>query len=107
MASTSSTGKQVATQRPLSYCCAAFRRHPVNLTRLFRCSPLTITSWPLTFRVSGRVRLLHRRRIHDPSFIAAGAESFKRDLPDAEVYLLDAGHFALDERTDEIASLIL
>jgi pimeloyl-ACP methyl ester carboxylesterase len=44
---------------------------------------------------------------NDPSFIAAGAESFKRDLPDAEVYLIDAGHFALVERTDEIASLIL
>jgi hypothetical protein len=28
-------------------------------------------------------------------------------LPDAEVHLLDAGHFALDEKTDEIASLIL
>jgi hypothetical protein len=39
--------------------------------------------------------------------MAAGAESFKRDLPDAEVHLLDAGHFALDERNDEIASLIL
>jgi pimeloyl-ACP methyl ester carboxylesterase len=44
---------------------------------------------------------------NDPSFIAAGAEAFKRDLPDAEIHLLDAGHFALDEQTDEIASLIL
>jgi pimeloyl-ACP methyl ester carboxylesterase len=44
---------------------------------------------------------------NDPSFIAAGAEAFKRDLPEAEVHLLDAGHFALDEKNDEIASLIL
>ncbi len=44
---------------------------------------------------------------NDPSFIAAGAEMFKRDLPDAEIHLLDAGHFALDEKNDEIASLIL
>ena len=44
---------------------------------------------------------------NDPSFIAAGAEAFKRDLPDAEIHLLDAGHFALDEQNDEIASLIL
>lgn len=44
---------------------------------------------------------------NDPSFIAAGAESFKRDLPNAEVHLLDAGHFALDERNDQIAGLIL
>ena len=44
---------------------------------------------------------------NDPSFIAAGAEAFQRDLPDAEIHLLDAGHFALDEKNDEIASLIL
>ena len=44
---------------------------------------------------------------HDPSFIATGAEAFKKDVPDAEVHLLDAGHFALDEQTDEIARLIL
>ena len=44
---------------------------------------------------------------NDPSFTAPGAEAFKRDLPDAEIHLLDAGHFALDEKTDEIARLIL
>ncbi len=44
---------------------------------------------------------------HDPSFIAAGAQAFKRDLPRAELHLLDAGHFALDEQTDEIARLVL
>ena len=44
---------------------------------------------------------------NDPSFIAAGAEAFRRDLPGAEIHLLDAGHFALDEKNDEIAGLIL
>ena len=44
---------------------------------------------------------------HDPSFIAPGAEAFKRDVPNGEIHLLDAGHFALDEKTDEIADLIL
>ena len=44
---------------------------------------------------------------HDPSFIAAGASAFHADLPDAEIHLLDAGHFALDEKSDEIAALIL
>lgn len=44
---------------------------------------------------------------NDPSFIAPGAEAFKRDLPNAEIHLLDAGHFALDEKNDEIARLIL
>ena len=36
-----------------------------------------------------------------------GGEAFKRDLPDAEIHLPDAGHFALDEKNDEIASLLL
>jgi pimeloyl-ACP methyl ester carboxylesterase len=44
---------------------------------------------------------------HDPSFIAAGAEAFLQNLPNAEIHLLGAGHFALDEKTDEIAKLIL
>jgi pimeloyl-ACP methyl ester carboxylesterase len=44
---------------------------------------------------------------NDPSFIAPGAEAFKRDLPDAEIHLLDAGHFPWDEKGDEIAVLIL
>jgi pimeloyl-ACP methyl ester carboxylesterase len=44
---------------------------------------------------------------NDPSFIAAGAQAFRRDLPDAEIHLLDAGHFAFDEQVDEIARLML
>jgi pimeloyl-ACP methyl ester carboxylesterase len=44
---------------------------------------------------------------NDPSFIAAGAEAFKRDLQNVEIHLLDARHFALDEKNDEIARLIL
>ena len=44
---------------------------------------------------------------NDPSFTALGAQAFQRDLPDAEIHLLDAGHFALDEKTDRIAGLIL
>ena len=44
---------------------------------------------------------------NDPSFTAPGALAFKRDLPNAQVHLLDAGHFALEEATDEIASLML
>jgi pimeloyl-ACP methyl ester carboxylesterase len=44
---------------------------------------------------------------YDPSFLVAGAEAYRRDLPDAELHLLDAGHFALDERLDEAALRIL
>jgi pimeloyl-ACP methyl ester carboxylesterase len=44
---------------------------------------------------------------NDPSFIAAGGEAYRRDLPAAEVHMVDAGHFALDEKTDEIGKLML
>lgn len=43
---------------------------------------------------------------YDPSFLPAEAEAYRRDLPHAEVHVLDAGHFALDEQPDEIAALI-
>lgn len=42
---------------------------------------------------------------YDPSFIVPGAEAYLRDLPKAELHLLDAGHFALDEATDAVARL--
>lgn len=43
---------------------------------------------------------------YDPSFDVAEAEAYRRDLPKAEIHVLEAGHFALDEKPDEIASLI-
>jgi pimeloyl-ACP methyl ester carboxylesterase len=43
---------------------------------------------------------------YDRSFIAAGAAAYQRDLPNAQVHLLDAGHFALDEKVDDIAALM-
>ena len=42
----------------------------------------------------------------DPSFAVGGAAAYKRNVPDAEVHILDAGHFALDEKLDEVAALI-
>ena len=40
---------------------------------------------------------------NDPSFIPAGAEAFKGDLPNAEVHLVNSGHFALESCCSEIA----
>jgi pimeloyl-ACP methyl ester carboxylesterase len=40
---------------------------------------------------------------HDPFFLPAGAEAYRREVPDAEVHLLDTGHFALETHVDEIA----
>ena len=44
---------------------------------------------------------------NDPFFIPAGAEAFKRDVPDAEIHLFDTGHFALEEHAEPIAEHIL
>jgi pimeloyl-ACP methyl ester carboxylesterase len=43
---------------------------------------------------------------HDPFFTEAGARAYLRDLPRAELHLLDAGHFALETRGERIASLM-
>ncbi len=43
---------------------------------------------------------------NDPFFLPAGAAAFRRDVPQAEVHLLDAGHFALETNVDEIARLM-
>jgi len=40
---------------------------------------------------------------NDTFFVPAGAEAYRRDVPAAEVVLLDTGHFALEEEVDEIA----
>jgi pimeloyl-ACP methyl ester carboxylesterase len=41
----------------------------------------------------------------DPSFQVEEAEAYRREVPSAEVHILNAGHFALDEQPQSIASL--
>jgi pimeloyl-ACP methyl ester carboxylesterase len=41
---------------------------------------------------------------NDPFFLPAGAEAFKRDIPSADVRLLDTGHFAVETHANEIAA---
>ena len=43
---------------------------------------------------------------NDVVFVPAGAEAFNRDLSNAEIHLLDTGHFALETHTREIADAI-
>jgi pimeloyl-ACP methyl ester carboxylesterase len=42
----------------------------------------------------------------DPSFELSEPEAYRRDVPNAQVHVLDAGHFALDTAADEIAELL-
>jgi pimeloyl-ACP methyl ester carboxylesterase len=41
-----------------------------------------------------------------PFFLPAGAEAFKRDIPDATVRFFDTGHFALETNAEEITKAI-
>lgn len=43
---------------------------------------------------------------HDLSFDLGEPERYRNDVPSAKVHVLDAGHFALDTKADEIAALV-
>jgi len=43
---------------------------------------------------------------NDKLFVTAGAEAFKNDIKDAQIRLLNGGHFVLEEKHAEAASLI-
>ena len=43
---------------------------------------------------------------HDLSFDPGEPERYRKDVPKAQVYVLDAGHFALDTKANKIASLV-
>ncbi len=57
------------------------------------------------FRQS-QVKLLAIWGKHDLFFVPAGAEAFRRDLPAAQVKLLNTGHFALETHVQEVAAAI-
>jgi pimeloyl-ACP methyl ester carboxylesterase len=62
-------------------------------------------SWHAAFReYSPRTLIVWGK--NDPFFIAAGAEAYLRDLPDAKLVWLDAGHFVLDENAGQVAAEI-
>jgi len=43
---------------------------------------------------------------YDLSFELSEPQAYRRDVPNAQVHILDAGHFALDTAADEIAALV-
>lgn len=44
---------------------------------------------------------------NDPFFLPAGAEAFRRDLPNADIRLFDTGHFALETHAAEIGEAMV
>ena len=53
-----------------------------------------------------RPRLLVIWGKHDLSFDLGEPERYRKDVPDAQIHVLDASHFALDTKADEIAALV-
>ena len=54
-------------------------------------------------RVIGLVENPHKYKL---SFDPSEPEAYRRDVPKAEVHVVDGGHFALDTAADEIAALV-
>jgi pimeloyl-ACP methyl ester carboxylesterase len=42
---------------------------------------------------------------YEQSFDASEPESYRRDVPGAQIHIVDGGHFALDTAADDIAGI--
>ena len=71
----------------------------------YQNNPPLYPRWQTWLRAR-RPQLLAIWGMNDPFFIPAGARAYQRDVPSAEVVLLDTGHFALEEEADEIAARV-
>jgi pimeloyl-ACP methyl ester carboxylesterase len=67
-----------------------------------------VTSYPQwqAWMQKNQPRLLVLWGKHDLSFDPGEPERYRGDVPKAEMHVLDAGHFALDTKADEIAVLV-
>jgi pimeloyl-ACP methyl ester carboxylesterase len=78
----------------------------LDLLRDYKTNVALYPKFQEYFRVY-RPKLLAVWGDKDPFFLPAGAEAYKRDLPDAIVKLYDTGHFALETHVNEIGNDIL
>lgn len=77
----------------------------LSLIRDYATNPPLYPAVHEYFRVS-QVPLLAIWGAADPIFGPAGAKAFARDLPDAEIHLLDGGHFLLESALPDATRLI-
>ena len=68
----------------------------------YQTNPVRYPDWQAWLR-RRQPALLAIWGANDPFFIPAGARAYQGDVADAEVVLLDTGHFALEEEADTIA----
>ncbi len=82
------------------------RRIQVQLFQDYYTNLLAYPSWQAMLR-EAQPRTLIVWGAKDEKFNAKGAEAYLRDLPEAELHLLEAGHFAAEEKTEDVARLML
>jgi pimeloyl-ACP methyl ester carboxylesterase len=71
----------------------------------YRSNVVAYPSWQAWMR-KAQPRLLVIWGKHDLSFDLSEPEAYRRDVPSAQIHVLEAGHFALDTKADEIAALV-
>jgi pimeloyl-ACP methyl ester carboxylesterase len=76
--------------------------YQVDLLEDYKTNVAAYEAWQAAFRLHRPKTLIVWGR-NDPFFTPAGAEAYLRDLPDAKLVWLDAGHFVLDENTPAVA----
>ena len=76
-----------------------------NLFYDYRTNVASYPKWQAWLR-EREPRLLVLWDKYDPSFDISEPEVYRRDVPAAEVHVLDAGHFAPDTATEPIAGLV-
>jgi pimeloyl-ACP methyl ester carboxylesterase len=77
---------------------AVFHNYQENLKQYDGWHEFFRRNQPKTLIVCGK---------NDPFFTVEGAKAYLRDIPKAELHLLDTGHFALEDSTDFIAQQIV
>lgn len=79
--------------------------YQLDLLENYKTNVAAYEAWQAAFRKHQPKTLIVWGR-NDPFFVPAGAEAFRRDLPDARLVWLDGGHFALEEYVDVVAEEI-
>jgi pimeloyl-ACP methyl ester carboxylesterase len=100
-------------EKPLEHQCSATTTSPgpgnkeIQLSILYNAKRNldVYADWQEYFRKQQPPMLITWGK-NDGIFTVEGAELFKRDIPSAELDLLDTGHFALEEEVDRIGSLM-
>jgi pimeloyl-ACP methyl ester carboxylesterase len=71
----------------------------------YRTNPPLYPQWQAYFRAYRPPTLIVWGK-NDEIFPPSGAWPYQRDLPDAEIHMLDTGHFVLETNGPEVAALM-